>query len=245
MDRFKQYLQQHADELGDDEPQQKLWSDINERISDDRKQPVIKLLSRFAVAASIIGLTAVSAVYFFYNRTTKPELPVALKTVIIKDTVLKNVEPEKPIEKPIIAIAKAPVFKKAKPEIAETTIKPTETIIAKSEEEQAIASVEKSFVTLISLQKDKVSKTPVFAEDPGYFNDFYQQLHQMEEDEKTVRKDIAKNGLTNELLTQLITIYKQKLSVLEKLQTEINKTNTRYKQNKEPNSVQKNYFLHL
>ena len=157
MDRFKQYLQQHADELGDDEPQQKLWSEINERISDDglkmtenSKQPVIKLMFRFAVAASIIGLVAVSAVYFFYNRSTKLETLVALKTVVTKDTVLKNIEPQKMIEKPIIAIAKAPVFKNAKPIIAQPTIKPAETIVVKNNEEEAIASVEKSFVTLIS-----------------------------------------------------------------------------------------------
>jgi hypothetical protein len=240
MDRFKQYLQQHADELGDDEPQQKLWNDINKRLAADRRPPVVYRMFRLTVAASILGLMAVSGVYFFYNRTTKLGPPVALKAVVTKDTVFRKVEPEKIIEKPIIAVAETPVFKKAKP-----TIKPTETIVTKNEEDEAIASVEKSFVTLISLQKDKVSRTPVFAEDPGYFNDFYQQLHQLEEDEKTIRKDISKNGLTNDLLTQLITIYKQKLSVLEKLQTEINKTNTHYKQNKEPNSVQKNYFLHL
>jgi hypothetical protein len=105
--------------------------------------------------------------------------------------------------------------------------------------------VEKSFVTLISLQKEKVCNTPVFAENQSYFNDFYRQLHQMEEDEKDLRKEITRDGLSNQLLSQLINIYQQKLSVLEKLQKEINKTNTCYKQNKQPNAVQQNYFLHL
>ena len=71
------------------------------------------------------------------------------------------------------------------------------------------------------------------------------QLHQMEEDEKDLRKEITREGLSNQLLSQLINIYQQKLSVLEKLQKEINKTNTCYKQNKQPNAVQQNYFLHL
>ena len=67
----------------------------------------------------------------------------------------------------------------------------------------------------------------------------------MEEDEKALRREIASDGLNNQLLSQLINIYQQKLSVLEKLQKEINKTNTCYKQNKQPNMVQQNYFLHL
>jgi hypothetical protein len=67
----------------------------------------------------------------------------------------------------------------------------------------------------------------------------------MDEDEKEMRKTITKSGLTNEMLLLLINIYKQKLVVLEKLQTEINKTNNRYKQNKSPNSIQENYFLKL
>ena len=67
----------------------------------------------------------------------------------------------------------------------------------------------------------------------------------MDQDERLVRKNIAENGLTEEILTQLININQLKLTVLKKLQIEINKTNSRYQQQKDPNRIQNNYFLHL
>jgi cell division septum initiation protein DivIVA len=51
--------------------------------------------------------------------------------------------------------------------------------------------------------------------------------------------------MTDELLDQLINVYQQKLTMLKQLQNEMQKLNTRYKQNRESIDTAKTYFLNL
>ena len=83
------------------------------------------------------------------------------------------------------------------------------------------------------------------AESADYFNDFKIQIKQMELDEKVIKSDIAKHGMNDVLLDQLINVYQQKLNVLKQLQIEMNKTNNRFKQNRGPVDSVKTYFLNL
>ncbi len=53
---------------------------------------------------------------------------------------------------------------------------------------------------------------------PSYFKDFKLQMQQMEKDEKQIKVFISKNGMTDELLDQLINVYQQKLTMLKQLQ---------------------------
>ena len=110
---------------------------------------------------------------------------------------------------------------------------------------QVLTDMENSFNQIINLQRVKVSGTPMFAETAEYFNDFKIQIRQMEKDEKVIKSDISKNGMRDELLEQLINLYQQKLTVLKKLQVEMNKTNNRFKQNRGPVDSTKTYFLSI
>lgn len=92
-----------------------------------------------------------------------------------------------------------------------------------------VHNIESSFTQMINLQRNKLNSTPIYAESPAYFNDFKVQLKQMEKDEKQIKEDIAKNGINDELITQLINIYQQKLNMLKQLQIEMNKLNNRFK----------------
>lgn len=67
----------------------------------------------------------------------------------------------------------------------------------------------------------------------------------MEKDESDIKKQIIAHGLTDELLEQLINIYQQKLNVLKQLQTEINKTNSRYLQTNPVSEITKTSFLNI
>ena len=109
----------------------------------------------------------------------------------------------------------------------------------------ALNQIENTFTQIINLQKAKVNTTPLNAESPGYFNDFTIEMKHMERDEQTIKKDISKTGLTDELLDQLIKVYQQKLNMLKQLQIEINKTNNRFKQNRSPEESTKTYFLDI
>jgi hypothetical protein len=86
---------------------------------------------------------------------------------------------------------------------------------------------------------------PMYAESPDYFLDFKQQIKQIEKDEKEIKTDITKKGMSDELLEHLINLYQQKLSVLKQLQIEMNKTNNRYQLNRGPVDSTKTYFLNL
>jgi hypothetical protein len=244
MDKFKKYLQQHTDELGNEEPTKRLWDNINQHLIENTSSPRVYSNRRYLVAAGIIGLTVIGSIYFFNHSNKITNVSLAKETIIKKDSD-DNKPENNQIEKPVIAAINHHSIQKTGISVNKPSGKKKVFNDTELKGSEMIESVDKSFASLISLQKDKINETPVFTESPAYFNDFYQQLHQMDEDEKLLRKDIATNGLTNKLLSQLINIYKQKLLTLGKFQTEINKTNTRYKQNKMPNSIQKNYFLHL
>jgi len=248
MDRFKQYIEENAGKLGQDTPPPEIWGRIQDHIVPAGKKPFS--LHWMHYAAACILVLVVGVVYFTaYNPLVK-QAPIVVNTVNPKDSLLQKSGTELRDEKELASVTKEMPVKKAGLSVQNTIDhqKQRQTAVnisSTAHEATTVANVEKSFVTLISLQKEKVCNTPVFAENQAYFNDFYRQLHQMEEDEKDLRKEITRDGLSNQLLSQLINIYQQKLSVLEKLQKEINKTNTCYKQNKQPNAVQQNYFLHL
>ena len=85
----------------------------------------------------------------------------------------------------------------------------------------------------------------MYTETPDYFKDFTIEIRQIEKDEKVIKSDIAKRGMTDELLDQLINLYQQKLNTLKQLQIEMNKTNNRYKQSRGPVDSVKTYFLNI
>ena len=114
-----------------------------------------------------------------------------------------------------------------------------------SNDRNVLNGIESSFTQVINLQRAKLSTLPMYAETPEYFNDFKVQIRQMEKDEKTIKTDIAKRGLSGELLDQLINLYQQKLNILKQLQIEMNKTNNRFKQNRGPVDSTRTYFLNI
>ena len=105
--------------------------------------------------------------------------------------------------------------------------------------------IESSFTQVINLQRSRISNTPMYTETPDYFKDFTIEIRQMEKDEKLIKSDIAKRGMTDELLDHLINLYQQKLNTLKQLQIEMNKTNNRYKQSRGPVDSVKTYFLNI
>jgi hypothetical protein len=98
---------------------------------------------------------------------------------------------------------------------------------------------------MISMQKNKINTTPIYAEGADYFNEFKVQMGQMDTDEKQVRKDIKANGLKDDMIGQLINIYQKKLDLLKQLQLEMNKLNNRFKQNRGPIDTTKTYFINI
>ena len=245
MDELKKYLQNHRDQLGDDAPSPKVWAGISESL-EPAATPVFRIGYRWA-AAAILLLMAGSAIWY-WNQPTQPAQELVKE---IKQPVLPTIEPSlvDTMERTITAALTKPAAKAKNMQRGFPAATPITTIHTVSELSNndlvKMASLESSFTQVINLQKARISTTPLYAESPSYFKDFKLQMQQMEKDEKQIKVFISKNGMTDELLDQLINVYQQKLTMLKQLQNEMQKLNTRYKQNRESVDTAKTYFLNL
>jgi hypothetical protein len=266
MDELKKYLQSQRDQLGSEEPSPSVWGAINEAVEmkehvdtneadagEDLVQSPAKVvhmnfITRFVVAASVILLAGIG-IWQVY-QPSKNSTPL-VKQHPSKKNLSSPVEQNMidTISKTITAAITTP--EKRQPEQRRTfpSATPITTIHTVNELTQAdetkMEMMEASFTQVINLQKARISSTPLYAESPSYFKDFTLQMHQMEKDEKQIKIDIRKNGMSDELLDQLINVYQQKLNMLKLLQTEMQKLNTRYKQNRVAVDTVKTYYLNL
>jgi hypothetical protein len=237
MDEFKNYIQSHKDVLESEEPGEKVWTGIRGSL----EAPVKKMpLRPWAIAASIILLAGVGL--FILRKPIQPANTIVksvikeINTPVVEENTSKSsiasgnkIETDKPINFP----AAAPI----------TTIHTVKEMNAV--DVSKLNSMEASFTQVINIQKARISTTPIYAESPNYFSDFHNQLHQMDKDEAQIKSYIQKNGMSDELLEQMINVYQQKLNMLKQLQTEMQKLNSRYKQNRPAVDTLKTYFLNL
>lgn len=241
MDELKKYIQNHAEELDLDEPRPQVWQNIQRETQPVKKTTVVVMITRWAAAACILALAGIGAWYLFGNKNTNER--VTAKTEIVKPQQTP-VQQESPViekvEEQSLAKVETPTHKNIQHPASSIR-----NLALNQEALNTLHDIETSFTQVINLQIDRVSHIPMFTESPEYFKDFTIQIRQMEKDEKVIKSDIAKRGMTDVLLDQLINLYQQKLNTLKQLQLEMNKTNNRYKQNRSPVDSTKTYFLNL
>lgn len=238
MDEFKKYLQENRSSLDVEEPSPAIWDRI-ERQQPVKKTRVVVLMTRWVAAACVLVLAGIG-LRSIINDNKTPELSnltAATKTITPVEESVKTETPIEPIDasNELSASVKKETKKKVTP------------IIAKPERQDLIAmtNIENSFKQVINLQRDKVSTTPMFAETAEYFADFKIQIKQLEKDEKGIKAEIVKRGMSDQLLGQLINIYQIKLNTLKQLQLEMNKINNRIKQNRAPVDSVKTYYINI
>ncbi|TDO29086.1 hypothetical protein [Sediminibacterium goheungense] len=240
MDELKKYLQQNREALDADEPSPMVWERIQVQ-KPVKKKAVVITITRWAVAACVLVLAGIGTWSLWKDSNTNElqENPIA---------EVRTKEPKtKSVTEPIITNPES----KTENTIVPNTTARTKKIMAvpKPVTERAdlaiLRNVESSFKQVINLQRNKVSTIPMYAESAEYFADFKTQIRQLEKDEKTVKNEIVKKGLTDDLLNQLINLYQIKLSTLKQLQTEMNKINNRVKQITRPVDSVKTYFIHI
>ncbi len=248
MDELKKYLQSHRDQLGSEEPSDQVWMGIKDTIA-PAKIIFMNLMTRWIVAASVILLAGIGIWQNYQpSKTTEP--------LVKQVPSIEHAEPSSAssniidtISKSITAALKVPEKKLAENRRTFPSATPITTIHTVNElsnaDESKMEMMESSFTQVINLQKARISSTPLYAESPSYFKDFPLQMKQMEKDEKQIKIDIRKNGMNDQLLDQLINVYQQKFNMLKLLQTEMQKLNTRYKQNRVAVDTVKTYYLHL
>ncbi len=247
MDELKKYLQNHRDQLGDDAPSPKIWTGISQSM-EPTATPLFRIGFKWA-AAAILVLMAGAAIWYWNqpNQPAQEMVKESIKTMPTPQQIIPNVVDT--IERTITAALTKPAATAKNVQRGFPAATPITTIHTVSELSNndlvKMASLESSFTQVINLQKARISTTPLYAESPNYFKDFKLQMQQMEKDEKQIKNFISKNGMSDELLDQLINVYQLKLNMLKQLQNEMQKLNTRYKQNRASVDTAKTYFLNL
>lgn len=242
MDELKKYIQQHIKELDLDEPGPQVWQQVRQETGTVKKTSVVMLVTRWSAAACIIVLAGIGILTMLKDHKTGivPSDTTASIPFHEPKTTLPSPATPAPhaIERPEVLASSAtgPVSKHSRKPIVQPGNKPS---LA------TLTEMENSFTQVINLQRARVSSTPMFAETPEYFRDFKIQIRQMEKDERAIKLDMAKHGMNDELLDQLITLYQQKLNILKQLQIEMNKTNNRFKQGRGPVDSTRTYFLNI
>ena len=247
MDEFKQYIQNNKAQLDSDEPSSLLWNNIEQKIKPVQKAVPVITMFRWAVAACVIALAGIGS-WYLINQP---------KTINLnQNESITNVPTIKKITPSIID-----TIKEVNPDLlvnnnTKKTVRSTKNNVTKNIsqfdnssmlelEKNTLENFESSFVQVINLQKARISTMPMYAESAEYFKDFNTQIKLMEKEEKSIKATIAKQGINNDLLDQLINLYQQKLTILKQLQLEMNKTNNRYKQNRGPIDTARTYFLNI
>ena len=238
MDELKKYLQQNRASLDVDEPSPMLW----ERIQVEqpvKRTSVVMMVTRWVAAACVLVLAGIGTWSLLSNNDQPIQQPIAEVTQQQESKKESPAEEKTTTEKitnPLVVASTNTVEKK--PITAKKIPVERADLIA-------LNNVENSFKQVINLQRNRVGSIPMFAESADYFADFKIQIRQLEQDEKKIKADIVKRGLTDDLLNQIINIYQIKLSTLKQLQIEMNKINNRYKQNRGPVDSVKTYFINI
>lgn len=249
MDELKKYLTLNTDNIGDDLPSKKVWMNIAlqmDSVTENEKyiSPVIFSIFKYAVAACVVLLAGVG-VWSLTHNNSQPSV------VYVKNDSANIVEMQTDTEFTAASIPDSPfsILHSTASNAVETADR-NEAILkqnlpAKNNYLVQVKNVDSQFNQVINIQKNIISKTAIYTESPDYFKDFMTGYKQMEEDEKGIKKDIVAMGFTNDLLEQLINVNQQKLNLLKQLLVEINKTNNRFKQNRNLLDTVKVYYLEM
>lgn len=245
MDKLKQHIQRNREMLDTKNPSENIWASLEKELTSSN-QKIISIEHFRWLAAAIVLFVFIGAIWVMNNKqqlqptadhvAARQSAPHETRPSTMPGNILKN-----DVSQTESSSKKNEQLVKQK----EAKQKPANTHASDEEVDNTLHSLQTSFVNIINLQKSKINSTPIYAEGPAYFKDFSLRLRQMDNDEREIKKQITKYGLTDELLEQLINVYQQKLNVLKLLQTEINKTNSRYLQVKPFSETTKTSFLNI
>ena len=96
-----------------------------------------------------------------------------------------------------------------------------------------LAEQEVSYMQMVSVKVDEIKKRKIPKENVAFFNEFVKQLEVIDKQYGLYKQEIEKTGYNDELIQQVIYNYQLKLSVLQMLQSEIDKINRLSKKEKD------------
>ena len=219
MDRFKQYLQEHKDELDIDVPKESAWESIRQQIPSKSKKNVFVMYAKWWAAACVILLVG-SGIFYFYtgDQVSQPKI----KPVAAKDT--SSPDYKEPKEE-LATLASPRTITKKKIRQSQQHVSKNNSPKTDSLTEVILSQIQDTYNPVINDQLKQVRDLPLLAEGSSHFDYFKKQLNELDKDEKTIFKTIKYEGPKNDFLQHLINIYQQKIFLLQRLQLEITKMN--------------------
>jgi hypothetical protein len=229
-DPLKNHITENKNKLEIDIPDEASWEKISRFISAKRRMPVQRIKKSLIYLSAACIITIICLGVFRYINTVEPNLGKEIvkrislrKATKASDTaniqesnnnqlIVKQPLPDQSLKQgnknKSIAVAASKSAKKQK----ENSL-PLE-----------VLQIQKDYDQLIAGQIAYTKSLAVYGENPSYFQEFMNDFKALENQEKELRKSIAENGLQENSIDDLAMIYQQKLTVLKKLQNEINKT---------------------
>ncbi len=235
-DPLRVHIQKFKSELEVDNPQN--WENIRAHIL--AKQSVnVRMIRRrrYLVAACIILLTGVGFTWYLSTTQSKSDGSNAVvprvnhqMNQVSKDTATEGLN-KKPERLPNTALVQpaSPTGHKKTRETRVTSIAKIKTVSLPPE----LLQIQEDYDKLITSQISYTKSLPVYGENASYFYEFMVDLRLLDEQEKQLRSFILTNTSDQNKIFELAMIYEQKLTVLKKLQNEINKTSIRNRNEKD------------
>lgn len=213
MDKLKQHLRAHREQLDIDEPGDAVWLNVEAAAPVVKKLSPVALLYRYAAVLLVAAGLSIGILLLLPNRASIKNADAFAFVMPALPGNNKKQQPILPSTGPVTqpASEKKSLAKNKKP--------------ARIDPYELLGSFSNNYTQLVKLQLKSIRATPVWGEEPGYFNDFKSSLEQMDADEAALRKIIKRDGLDEHLLEQVIHIYQQKLDLLKTLKSEIGKVN--------------------
>ena len=232
-DPLKAHIAQNKNELEIETPDIKAWEEISGFISAKKPVPLQRIKKSLIYLSAACILVIISLGVLRYMNVMQPNQheTVAKKTSLknnVHDNDTTNTESNKNQLTITPSLTDKPLKQATKyKSIAVASSKPDKK--QKRELPPVIVQIEKDYHQLIAGQIAYTKSLAVYGENASYFQEFMNDFKTLEKQEKELRKSIAQNGLQDNSIDDLTMIYQQKLTVLKKLQNEINKTSNRNK----------------
>lgn len=259
MDELKKYINQNRDRLNIDEPGEEVWERIQKEF-EPKKGLVIPMIIRWAAAACIILLAGFGAYFLIIDKDNSRGIGQNKPTEKVDTQKVKESRPIQEEQSKIFEddlaenVAEGRIKKRLKPgmtkeldEVAkvERPVKATPSTPAVDPMSKAFNEMQVGYASMVEIQLEKIKSTPIYAEDANYFHVFKKQFQDLNNDERLLKQETRKTGINDDIISRMINIYQEKITLLKQLQFEISKMNNRMKNSDSDEQTQSPTYINL
>jgi len=235
-DPLKNIIAENKNELEIETPDAKSWEKISNRIKAKKPAYVQHIQKRifYYLSAACILVVIGLGIFRYMNNVPKNQAQSFANKPALKNNNVDTIDTATigPNKNQLTAASSLP-GESLKQNIKHKNIFVASSRPAKKQQRKLlppeVLQIQKDYDKLVAGQVNYTKHLALYGESASYFQEFRDDFKILENQEKELKKSIAQNGIRENSIDDLISIYQQKLTVLKKLQNEINKTSNRNK----------------